>query len=376
MSNEKIISGGGWTRECTQIAKGVAIILMILHHTLPSSLELPAILSFRFLEEIVTISVLIGRFGKLCVAIFTVLSGYGIACSIRNKAMEGDELSFSLLARVKKMYFTFWKAFAIFAAARVLVGDALFKGGIKIFFMNFFAISSDYCGSWWFLGPYIGLVLLYPFFKSFANRKKASVTTDLFWIFILWTFGAYVYPQLMNHTLMCEYSVSMPIWWLLYWVVQLSASFMTGVVIARADLFFQWKNLFKNRVIYKLTSATIILIVFVARSLHGNVPETRIPEFFYATWFIVGSVGLVKDMPLISRLFCVLGNHSTYMWLLHPIVLYYILPYMPNAIGIIQDILLVVVFSFAMSWLLKKAETFFRQFKQKLLNLIRTSSHL
>ena len=151
---------------------------------------------------------------------------------------------------------------------------------------------------------------------------------------------------------------------------------MTGVVIARADLFFQWKNLFKNRVIYKLTSATIILIVFVARSLHGNVPETRIPEFFYATWFIVGSVGLVKDMPLISRLFCVLGNHSTYMWLLHPIVLYYILPYMPNAIGIIQDILLVVVFSFAMSWLLKKAETFFRQFKQKLLNLIRTSSHL
>lgn len=224
--------------------------------------------------------------------------------------------------------------------------------------MNFFAVSSDYCGAWWFLGPYFGLVLLYPFFRRFANRQNASVTTDLFWTFILWTFGAYIYPQLMNHTLMCEYSVAMPVWWLFYWVVQLSASFMTGVVSARVDLFSRWEYLFKNRITYKLVSTIIIVIVFLARSLHGNVPETKIPEFFYAAWFIVGSVGLIKDTPFISRFFCVLGSHSTYMWLLHPVALYYILPCMPNIVGIVQDILLVFALSFAMSWLLKKAETF------------------
>lgn len=90
-----------FTKEHTQIAKGVAILLMIAHHL------------FAFPERIYInsgyismvslfgydIEFLIGIFGKLCVAMYLFLSGYGIYMIIQ---VKGKLTYKEIFERIKK----------------------------------------------------------------------------------------------------------------------------------------------------------------------------------------------------------------------------------------------------------------------------------
>lgn len=62
-----------FTIEKAFFIKGIAMILMIIHHFFtPNSINFMSNLSTSF-------DLKLGIFGKICVAIFTVLSGYGLA---------------------------------------------------------------------------------------------------------------------------------------------------------------------------------------------------------------------------------------------------------------------------------------------------------
>ncbi len=74
MNSEYQLAGSVFTKKDTQTAKGIAILCMLLHHTIPNRCELPL-----FLLEDVTVFSLIGATGKLCVSLLTILSGYGLA---------------------------------------------------------------------------------------------------------------------------------------------------------------------------------------------------------------------------------------------------------------------------------------------------------
>ena len=66
----------------TQIYKGLAIFYMLLHHALDPVIQNRGILSwladFNFLPHV-------QRFAKICVAIFALLSGYGMTLSLRKQ---------------------------------------------------------------------------------------------------------------------------------------------------------------------------------------------------------------------------------------------------------------------------------------------------
>lgn len=355
--NEEAREQTAFSNKDTQLAKGIAISMMILHHTFPSVLNYQSVYTFSLLQETVTIPVLIGRFCKLCVAIFTVLSGYGIAISCKGKS--GDVLENTLIFRIKNMFFTYWKCFAVFVLARVAFGGEIFAGGEKTFLMNLFALKFDYCGAWWYVAPYIVLVALVPFFKRFTDRKNSVVTINLFWTFILWTFAAYMYPQIMNYPLLSGFSVRDPIWWIMYWAIQISPAFMMGWVIEKANLFSKYRTYFAGSVRGKIFSVLVIIVVFCGRTAYGCVAETQIPEFFFAAWFIIAAVTLLHNLPIINNLFLVLGKHSTNMWLLHAIVLYWIIPKSPlsmcdGMIGFSLKALLTTILALSMSWLIKK----------------------
>ncbi len=97
-----------FTSSDTKKIKGIAIILMLIHHlwTFPERLvggELNHLFNI-FGDSSIFI---IGSFGQICVSIFFFLGGYGIY-------MQSKKRNFNILNNLKKLYIAYWKVFIIF----------------------------------------------------------------------------------------------------------------------------------------------------------------------------------------------------------------------------------------------------------------------
>ena len=63
-----------FTKEDTNALKGFAIVCMVFHHVYPNITYIPV----NRIENVTVLSV-IAAMGKICVALLTLLSGYGLA---------------------------------------------------------------------------------------------------------------------------------------------------------------------------------------------------------------------------------------------------------------------------------------------------------
>ena len=98
---------GLFTKEDTLLAKGIAMVLMVTHHMMGSgSPNMDPLMNVMLFGEINSLGVFIARFSKICVAMFTLLSGYGLCCSI-TKADRRMENGTILLRRIGRLYLTY-----------------------------------------------------------------------------------------------------------------------------------------------------------------------------------------------------------------------------------------------------------------------------
>lgn len=83
------MSGTIFDKRQTNIAKGLAIIILLWHHLFYNGNTFVSLLSFqgRSIEHIIAQS------GKVCVAIFVLLSGYGLYQSYKLKYCRDLKLS-------------------------------------------------------------------------------------------------------------------------------------------------------------------------------------------------------------------------------------------------------------------------------------------
>jgi len=68
----------GFSKDDTYIVKGIAILAMVFHHTFKCNAEIPVYL----LDNPDIVTILAGA-GKVCVALLTILSGYGLSESYK-----------------------------------------------------------------------------------------------------------------------------------------------------------------------------------------------------------------------------------------------------------------------------------------------------
>ena len=180
--------------------------------------------------------------------------------------------------------------------------------------------------------PYIILILLFPFCKRFLSRRKASITTDFFWVFALWTFSAYCYQDIINLPIIRNFSCT-DMWWQFFWVFHLAPSFLTGALIGKYDLFSEFWKLFTSNSMRIIVAIGMLVSAFILRVTNGNVSELQLPEFLYAALFVVGSVTVIKELPIANRILIEIGKKSTYMWLLHGAIIYWFIPRLPKLWG-------------------------------------------
>lgn len=112
-----------FSKEDTLCVKAAAIILMLFHHlfAFPDKLTADATLNSLYtLSDGKTLEYILGDFGKLCVALFMMLSGYGIYLSFKNNS---SDISKTILKRIKNAYIKYWQIFIIFIPLGAIIGS-------------------------------------------------------------------------------------------------------------------------------------------------------------------------------------------------------------------------------------------------------------
>lgn len=156
----------------TNFSKGVAMCLMILHHLFWNVSDMGVDIYGMALAQ------KIGILSKVCVAIFLLLSGYGLSKSVKNdyKIMEFYKKHLS------KIYINYWFVViisfivgAIFFSdkTKALIGEnALYKIGLNFTGLHYLTGYMGFNSSWWFITTIIVLYLLFPLIRVLIKKYK------------------------------------------------------------------------------------------------------------------------------------------------------------------------------------------------------------
>lgn len=166
------------TLKDTNILKGVALILLLIHHLFWRNTELYDDIN---LFSHYNLFQSFGVISKCCVALFVFLSGYGLTCKYKEYEFKKKEKLLDFYShRYLKLFFNYWLIFLLFIPVSVLsLGPSLSDTYGNNFFlrliMDLFGISGllnypFYNTTWWFLSCIIGLYLLYPFLLRLLKK--------------------------------------------------------------------------------------------------------------------------------------------------------------------------------------------------------------
>ena len=282
----------------TNASKGMALMLILWHHLFYERLHDESFLVFQ--------SALLA---KVCVGIYVVLSGYGLAESIKHKAL--DLVSF-YKRRVMKLYLNYWFIAALFIPIGVLFmgrslesvfgENAYFGLLIQMLGLHMFtSVSYGYNPTWWFMSLIIVLYAIFPL--AFYATKK----------FHLW-FLAF-----------CAVLLFVPIPLVNDWIFP----FVVGIWLSQNDGFvkmFAWLD--KQGKMRFLTLIILTCAVAWYRE-NGWLFDSIRADTFFGILLVLLTTEWAVASPKSRKVLEFIGVHSFNIFLFHTFIYYY---YFPNFI--------------------------------------------
>ena len=175
----------------TNALKGIALLLLLLHHLFYIQRGLWNDIHLYNGHYLVNE---LGIFGKLCVAIFVFLSGYGL--TIQANKSHKIQLGEFYKRRFSKLYLNYWFIWLIFVPIGILFFQRTFdsvyinhiweKLFIDIAGLSFACGFYGYNATWWFYSCIIILYLLFPFLYRLLGKYN--------FILIMLGLGIYISP--------------------------------------------------------------------------------------------------------------------------------------------------------------------------------------
>lgn len=287
-----------FTIQETNIAKGIACMLLLFHHLFyhESKFEL-----FWHLTNPPMISN-VATLGKVCVAIFLILSGYGLVKSAESDGKVGVKF---ILRHLTKLMMQFWFIYILFVPLGVVFGRSPLdiygmgiKGVIKAV-IDFLGISNimntpTMNGTWWFMGAIILLYIGFPILYR-AIKKKPCIT-------------------LFISLLICFFSNSNSRWFhaILLWIFP----FVSGMFLAEKNLI---NKFFQRRMIIQSCSVIVFFIVsLVIRKISGIRADTFFGLSIMGVWFV-----FFANLKRISSALGFIGKHSGNIFMFHTFIYAY-----------------------------------------------------
>ena len=321
-----------FSRDDTKLVKGFAIILMSYHHlfAFPNRIQdgnsYVPLLTFTSVDS----AMLLGFFGKMCVALFLFLGGYGTWISYQSKygnqslTQHGDtasSLSSFTLAKIKGLYVSYLKVFAIIIPIALLLNDTRVTVTFASLFWNITGLNISYNGEWWFFTDYLILLAAFPLMVPFFNRQRAALSVDLLVICAWNAAAAWVIPSLAQMPWASGLTQSI-IWSKLFQTMQWSACFLTGCLFARWDLLTKAKRVLAGHYL-ACAGALLCLIFLICLRFKLNVGYRY--DFLYAPLVCVALSVLASTRTgaLLARPLKASGRQGTNIWLTHSFFCYH-----------------------------------------------------
>lgn len=303
----------GITRRQSSELQGIAILLMFFHHFF---MEMPSDPAPWFLNP--GLAVKLAWFGKICVALFAFVSGYGMYYVLQREEKTGffqgmrrDYLA--VLRQLLAVYRKYWLIFLLFPGIELLTGAGTFEP--KEFFLNFFAISTTYQATWWYMGQYAVMLLLLPLIDMpFARFAEAGERKRKYLFFGLLLLAGAVWA-------VCGLTVYRPLWELLLRVVEgLRLSFLlpfcVGYLLARCKG-YQWLARSIRGKAAVITAVAALAAAVTLRVILADSPAYARADFLIVPVFAYAVLTLLQFAPPFETAMAWLGRQSAYMWLIH-----------------------------------------------------------
>lgn len=176
------------TKAQSQSIKGGAVLLMIVHHLFyyPSK-------EYAVLIPGIPCEHALGIFGKICVPMFLIVSGYGLSA-------KGNLSYGSMIRKIYAFLKIYWFYYFPFVIGGILlakycpwlgIDSTVYRLNIFNFVTDALGITSVYNGAWWFVGCYFVCVLLFPsLYKSVQKFPVLTISSG----FALYIASRYVLP--------------------------------------------------------------------------------------------------------------------------------------------------------------------------------------
>ena len=281
----------------TNFLKGVAIVLMLLHHLFYVRQELYddvlLIGHYNLVNEI-------GQFGKVCVAIFVFLSGYGLQ---KVDSTRHESLKQYYVHRYVKLYMNYWLIWLLFVPLSVFCFGRTFQdayGGMVFskLFLDFWGVLNvfgqyGYNPTWWFYSTIIILYFVYPYIKRWSRHPV---------ILILLGIGSY-YLYMVNSVF-------------LYLL-----PFVLGIVFA--EYCYKINIPAFTPPISKMINSILCLLVLGIVFLERIKACDKILYDSFIVLILIMEYRLLYIPKIIKDIFSFLGKHSMNIFLFHTFIFLY-----------------------------------------------------
>lgn len=300
------------------IIKGIAIIMMIVHHlfSFPDRINEDYISIYKLGG--MPIEYFIGIIGKCCVSIFLFIGGYGLY-----RTYESNVDYYSIFRRIYKMYLNYWMVFIVFVPIGLIMNKINLE--FKDLFLNFIGISSSINKEWWFFICYVVLVFLYPvIIKIVESYNKYCVLMGSFFIFCI-----------SSIIIVILYRAKLTQFEFIFNVMNMQFIFISGIIICKYKIFDKINECITQNWIYIpiFILSVVLLFIFPIKTLIYNI-MTPIIIFILTK--------LIKK----SNILKILGKHSGDIWMVHTFFCYY---YFESIIFIPRYSTLIVVWTILLS---------------------------
>ncbi len=307
----------GITKKQSAVLQGVAIWMMIYHHLYSFAVEYGSLLPFLQAETVQRIA----WFCKLCVGIFSFVSGYGMYCVMDRQPRErfwgrlAEEYR-SVLARILKLYGKLWLVLLIYML--IIFGIMRLPFDASQLLGNITALDPTYNGTWWYVEQYAKMLLVLPFLDLFLTRfeQPEERKRKRAFFLLLALLGAAVllagrmwWPGLWNGVLAVKSGLRL----------SFLAIFVVGYLAARFALYQRVDKALRRRGRWLPVCVAVALVGIVIAlrvALTTDVSYAKL-DFLFVPMLAYGLLTLCSPISSLCTFFAWWGKQSTYIWLAH-----------------------------------------------------------
>ena len=307
--------------------KGIAIFMMVLHHTLGFPMYWEDATAANTVPEAVL--PFFSTSLKICVAVFAFISGYGFSKSKDFSAKKQ-------IYRASRLLKVYWSQLLF-----IFFPIFIFGGGIitpLLVFNNLFAFNDQLIIFSWYVYFYLFVLLIMPFVRRLLDKglviSLIIAFVGCYGLTIVFYFASQSGNIYLKDLLDC--STYFPI-------------VCIGYICGKYLLIEKTSKVFTNPVV---SIVIVIAVLFFRRYL--SVYKGFSFDIFYAPIFCAACYSLLSHSKYISKAFMILGNVSTEMWFLHSLFFWKYSRTLLQQLFVIPSpivsVLIVLLLSYVFAW--------------------------